>query len=831
MDLAEPERFLTIGVNDVGRLFQPDYLVVLNGQGEFAGDRYRFIAESAAKAVFSHLELRLEQAPLVRFELGERSGVDLSNPDRLPFTKNSPYVAVALAAYMGARRIGLIGVDFTPDHFFGPTGIHSLAGDLADIDAEFARLGAALAAAGIELFNLSERSQLSTLSRLTPAEFAAQSKSERSLSIVSYSATPLVGVPAILARCIEAQTPHRCRAFWSRGDYGNGIGFEGAVTWSEKPDETAAALAEADLVLVHNGVVAPAHRALIARKPSLTLAWNALWNVDRTLVEAGNPGLVIARGQSTDAEFADWLPFPNPMPLWEPAFAPASKPGRISIVYTPAVRTERFDRTDPMHWHGKGFETTMRVLNRLAARADVDIFTNAEGGVEHNEVLARKRHAHIVIDECATGSFHRNSLEGLAAGAVVVNGLGIVPGVADALRACAPESDRIPFECCDLEHLQETLDGLVALGPEVLAARGHENRRWMERHWQFADQWRRFWLPAVDRALNRRQSRELLHRWTQAPPPVIRDWSGPVLLTAPQIAWQRGIAPGTVPGLTVIVPFDAGREDIADLACGLGRLRQMRGISGVVVVEMGSQGTAGDCCGRHAATWLFVRQAFERTRAIVLPEDFAERALVQCERQGLDCLLAGNPLCDLEASASVALREGAPFSGFESHERLSSAGAAGVHAAIVRTSFVRCFGGMPDEGLAGWMAKVQCLARGDTGPDGAPILRLHRSGSASGDEHSSVALSGPTANPAAFLDGHPPPESFLAPWPGTIRLACAPEQEIVGLALRGLYGHAVELCSPEDPNDFACPPLPAIDDPHAAARMLAIEIARMRAPC
>ena len=62
----------------------------------------------------------------------------------LHYTQNSPYVAVCLAAYMGARRIGLIGVDFTEHHFFATTGKHPLACRLAQIDREYRALADAL---------------------------------------------------------------------------------------------------------------------------------------------------------------------------------------------------------------------------------------------------------------------------------------------------------------------------------------------------------------------------------------------------------------------------------------------------------------------------------------------------------------------------------------------------------------------------------------------------------------------------------------------------------------------------------------------------------------
>ena len=41
--LEHPERFITIGVNDVGRRFTPDYLVVVNPRSQFSGDRFRYV--------------------------------------------------------------------------------------------------------------------------------------------------------------------------------------------------------------------------------------------------------------------------------------------------------------------------------------------------------------------------------------------------------------------------------------------------------------------------------------------------------------------------------------------------------------------------------------------------------------------------------------------------------------------------------------------------------------------------------------------------------------------------------------------------------------------
>jgi hypothetical protein len=170
--LSRPPGMLTIGVNDIGRLFDPSYLVVVNPPRQFRGDRFAFVRNSRAQALFTQLELGAVSPPVVRFQLGHYGGTDLGDGDVLHYTQNSPYVAVCLAAHLGARRIGLIGVDFTDHHFFGPTGRHPLAPRLAAIDREYAALAQALAARGIDLVNLSPTSRLQSLPRERLAAFA-----------------------------------------------------------------------------------------------------------------------------------------------------------------------------------------------------------------------------------------------------------------------------------------------------------------------------------------------------------------------------------------------------------------------------------------------------------------------------------------------------------------------------------------------------------------------------------------------------------------------------------------------------------------------------------
>jgi hypothetical protein len=129
--MTDPSGIVTIGVNDVGRRLHPDYLVVVNPAGQFAPDRLAHITASQARFIFTqYSDLPVSREKTVRFTLGTHNGTDFSRADVLHYTQNSPYVATCLAIHMGAKRIGLIGVDFTDNHFFAKTGRHPLAARL-----------------------------------------------------------------------------------------------------------------------------------------------------------------------------------------------------------------------------------------------------------------------------------------------------------------------------------------------------------------------------------------------------------------------------------------------------------------------------------------------------------------------------------------------------------------------------------------------------------------------------------------------------------------------------------------------------------------------------
>src|SRR5262245_6646019 len=155
----------TIGVNDVAKRFVPDYCLVVNHYAEFQRLKRADNVGKARLALFTHIpkSVGVEHPNIVVFSLGKQNGTDLDDPERLDYTSNSPYMAVILAAKMGAKKIGLIGVDFT--------GLHYLSRAVPKINQEYGKLKTALDQRGIEAYNLSPVSRLEAFPKCSLEEF------------------------------------------------------------------------------------------------------------------------------------------------------------------------------------------------------------------------------------------------------------------------------------------------------------------------------------------------------------------------------------------------------------------------------------------------------------------------------------------------------------------------------------------------------------------------------------------------------------------------------------------------------------------------------------
>jgi len=759
-DLARPERFITIGVNDVGRRFQPNYLVVVNPRNQFSGDRFQFVENSNAEYLFTQLDLGVKHPNIVKFRLGTFGGTDFSDKDVLHYTNNSPYIALCLAILMGAKRIGLIGVDFTDNHFFQKTGRHPLAPQFDSINEQYCRLADAAKSHGVEIFNLSKISRLTAFPQISVEEFENLQRSEPeiveksdSLRIVSYATTPVAGVPAILARCINAQTAHSARCVWATNSYGNGVEFAGDVEWQNHPQLAENLLAEADLIIVHNGKVASQHERFLGGKAIVTMAHNYLWNVDERFIKQGFAGVVVGQYQAALDEFADWSVVPNPIPFWENEYQPSPKNSELTICYTPSGKHEKYPLDHKLYWHSKGYETTVRILEKLASRFSLKLEVIRGGQISHAESLLMKRRSHIVIDECVTGSYHRNSLEGLAGGAVVVNGLGILPKVSDVLRYCAGERAEIPFVSATLENLEEVLTQLIESGRENLLRKGAENRLWLENHWNFSWQWQKFWIPAIEKSfakVNRKVSFRVAEN---------RE-SNDILLKEVAVNQQMK---EFKQGVSVVIPH-GGQNRLPHLQACLANLRQCADVGEIIVVEMDREAQAVKIARKWADKYCFIHQTdlFERARTLntgsafaecefvlwldndlLLPTDFIPQAVAEMNTKNLDFLLPFSEIKYLSFSDSEKVMQGTlnPEScrPIKIYTNTMTDGGTGM----VRTEFLRRFGGIPQRFRGwggednGWMQKVNLLGKSARTKSNQTVFHIYHnlSGANGGDVH------------------------------------------------------------------------------------------------
>ncbi len=167
-------KYYVIGVNDIERILTPDFLVVVNDVRTFTRGRWEFIRDSLSPVIFSHMD---DPGPitrkdhLVKLKIGQRSQARLDQMQEVDHTMNSPYMAAIIAYQLGAKKIGMVGVDFTNNHFFSETGTHKLSKHIVNIDAEYMLLRTELEKRGVKVANLSPISQLQAWPKMNLSEF------------------------------------------------------------------------------------------------------------------------------------------------------------------------------------------------------------------------------------------------------------------------------------------------------------------------------------------------------------------------------------------------------------------------------------------------------------------------------------------------------------------------------------------------------------------------------------------------------------------------------------------------------------------------------------
>jgi hypothetical protein len=163
------------GVNDISLLISPDYLICVDTPSKFTGQRYKAILQSNAQYFFTQIRDWQPMAPThkVTFDLGVSKLRNMDSADIVDYSNNSPYMAVLIAYKMGCKNIGMLGVDFTPNHFYANDGEHVLVrtNRLNDIDLAYKNLTEALNSRHVNLYNLNKDSLVKSVPKIDIAEF------------------------------------------------------------------------------------------------------------------------------------------------------------------------------------------------------------------------------------------------------------------------------------------------------------------------------------------------------------------------------------------------------------------------------------------------------------------------------------------------------------------------------------------------------------------------------------------------------------------------------------------------------------------------------------
>ena len=160
--------FVTVGCNDVDRWFPPNHLVLGDRLSCYHGDRRKTIQGTGARTVWlrrgDSLGHRDEREIEVLEVHDQRVTPSMLDEGPLISFLMTPYLAIHLAYRLGARRIGLLGVDLVSP---SPLRFHH-----GVISRKLSELAEALAAKSVELGNLSSISQVVGLPAMDLQGFA-----------------------------------------------------------------------------------------------------------------------------------------------------------------------------------------------------------------------------------------------------------------------------------------------------------------------------------------------------------------------------------------------------------------------------------------------------------------------------------------------------------------------------------------------------------------------------------------------------------------------------------------------------------------------------------
>ena len=131
---------------------------------------------------------------------------------------------------------------------------------------------------------------------------------------------------------------------------------------------------------------------------------------------------------------------------------------KIKIVYIPSTTKRHNTYAD------KGFEETVTILKKIFEKYSNIVNIIIKTGITYCESIMEKIDAHIVIDECKTGSFHKTSIEGLTFGSIVF------ANISEELQKELLKKEKvlIPIENVKIDELEASLEEWILKGKDKI---------------------------------------------------------------------------------------------------------------------------------------------------------------------------------------------------------------------------------------------------------------------------------------------------------------------------------------------------------------------------
>jgi hypothetical protein len=302
----------------------------------------------------------------------------------------------------------------------------------------------------------------------------------RKLKVLHLSDTQLSGSPIRISRLIEKYS----RKYESRHiTYHPKFGYREFETDCVGQNMPLVTLAQmifewADIIHYHNRWRRQEVFRVLDRspphRPSVIQIHSPRWEGEDFDAEA-NSGIPIA--VLAQYHVRQWKELSFIVPNVVDIEAPENKPDPISRI--PALPVVSFapSNTVAAGWNDKGYRIVSPILKRMKLTGQIRYQLIVSQ--THKETMARKRMAHIGIDEIVTGSYHLSSLEYLS--------LGIAPFANLDLRTTAVLKDLTG--CTELPWLKASETNFESRLKHVLASEewvesGQFARKWMEKYWK-----------------------------------------------------------------------------------------------------------------------------------------------------------------------------------------------------------------------------------------------------------------------------------------------------------------------------------------------------------